>query len=274
MNEIQVKKGSIVKECVTADIAKTYLMRIYDDMQEVKHGFIKLAFHLDEIKRCEYYKVTGYEDFYEFCEVNYGLEKTKVKRYIEIWDRFAKRQPGSRISTMFIDEKYADYNYSQLCEMVSMEYPEKVRPNMTIKEIRELKKSEKRVKLNVVSGCDVAPEKCRFDESYLCKIEAISKKHFMKNGDIVGCAGCCQCCTDRSECEYVCDVVKDQEKDVAQNEIVPDESEIDMQRDNMLEQLDRVQKTIDSFSMFLTLDQVRNISDEMNVLQCMIKLLH
>ena len=62
--------------------------------------------------------------------------------------------------------------------------------------------------------------------------------------------------------------------DVAQKETVSDESEIDMQRDNMLEQLDRVQKTIDSFSMFLTLDQVQNISDEMNVLECMIQLLH
>lgn len=268
MKEIQVKKGSIVKECVTADIAKTYLMRIYEDVADIRKGFIRLGFHLDEIKRCEYYKSAGYEDFYEFCQANYAFSPTTTKRLIEVWFEFGMRENGARMPKMWIDEKYADYSYSQLVEMLPMseEVRSKIRPSMTVKEIRSVKKELKEKR------CDVAPEKCRFNKSYPCKIEVIMKKHFMKNGNIVGCAGCCRCCASRSECEYVCDVVKDQEKDVAQKEIVPDESEIDMQRDNMLEQLDRVRKAIDSFSMFLTLDQIRNISDELNVLQSMIQL--
>lgn len=168
MNEIQVRSDETVESRVSMEFAESYLMRIYDDMREVKHGFIRLAYHLNEIKTCEYYKAAGYKDFYEFCEVNYGLDKTKVKRYIEIWYRFAMRENGGSRPKMFIDEKYADYNYSQLCEMVSMKHPEKVKPNMTIKEIRELKKSEKATaNLNSnkvvepveVSGCDVAPKR-------------------------------------------------------------------------------------------------------------------
>lgn len=229
MNEIQVKNDVTVKSRVSMEFAESYLMRIYDDMREVKHGFIRLAFHLNEIKKCEYYKAAGYGDFYEFCEVNYGLDKTKVKRYIEIWYRFAMRENGGSCPKMFIDEKYADYNYSQLCEMVSMKHPEKVKPNMTIKEIRELKKSEKTTaNLNSnkavepveVSGCDVAP---------LPPLQLPEE---------------------------------------------PEETELENQRNNMLNQLDRIQTAIDSASIFLTLEQQKNIFHEINVLMCMVQLLH
>lgn len=226
MNKIQVRKDETVKSRVSMDFAESYLTRIYDDMREVKHGFIKLAFHLNEIKKCEYYKAAGYEDFYEFCEVNYGLDKTKVKRYIEIWYRFAMRENGGSHPKMWIDEKYADYNYSQLCEMVSMKHPEKVKPNMTIREIRELKKIEKNtVSLNSneavepvqVPGCDVAP---------LLPLQ------------------------------------------------LPEETELENQRNNMLNQLDRIQTAVNSASIFLTLEQQKNIFDEINVLMCMVQLLH
>ena len=48
--------------------------------------------------------------------------------------------------TMYLDEKYQDYSYSQLCEMLGMsdEQRRQVRPDMTVKEIRELKKNVSR----------------------------------------------------------------------------------------------------------------------------------
>ena len=303
--EKMARKEIVVKEnhWAISEASKSYLDRIYDDLDDIRKSFIRLGFHLAEIQKCEYYKSAGYPDFYEFCEYNYALSRSSVQRYILVWYKFADYDPVSSSRKMWISEKYEAFNFSQLVEMASMEHIENIKPEMTVKEIREFKKNLSKSKsltdcaLSLRKICDkvqgnlpdvaqddiedqldnlpdVAPEKCRFDESYLCKIEAIIKKHFMKNGDIVGCAGCCQCCTDRNVCEYVCDAVKNQKCDVAQKETVSDESEIDMQRDRLLEQLDRVRKAIDSSSMVLTLMQMQNISDEMNVLQGMIMYLH
>lgn len=191
--------------------AESYLLRIHDDIADIRHGFIRLGFHLAEIKECLYYQDAGYDDFYRFCEVNYGLEQTTVKRYMEVWHAFAEYDEKTYIRKMWIDEKYSGYSYSQLVELLPLddEQRKEILPCMTVKEIRQKKKELREKK------CDVAPKICRFFDGYACGIIDIQKKHFLKNGEVKGCAGCCQFCLKRKECDYVCDAVKNQKCDVA-----------------------------------------------------------
>ena len=108
---------------------------------------------------------------------------------------------------MFLDDKYKEYSYSQLSEMLQMNDKQiaQIKPEMTVKEIRELKKSWKE---NEKSSCDVVTKKCRLDSSYVCCIENVQKKHFLKRGNVIGCAGCCAGCLKRESCEYCCDYTR------------------------------------------------------------------
>lgn len=117
-----------------------YLM---NDMINIRENYIRLGFHLNEFKYYGYYKDFGYETFDDFCVANLGLDKSAVSRCISVWFNFAFVDDNySR--KMWLDEKYKDYSYSQLCEMVSMDVIQRkqITPDMTIKQIREIKKNQ------------------------------------------------------------------------------------------------------------------------------------
>lgn len=42
----------------------------------------------------------------------------------------------------------------------------------------------------------------------VCPHQETIRKHFLKKGEISGCAGCCGGCLNRSKCEYTCDAVR------------------------------------------------------------------
>lgn len=46
-------------------------------------------------------------------------------------------------------------------------------------------------------------QKCDYSASHRCENEA-GLKHFIKHGEIQGCAGCCRCCKNKDTCEYSC----------------------------------------------------------------------
>ena len=46
-------------------------------------------------------------------------------------------------------------------------------------------------------------QKCDYSASHLCENEA-GLKHFIKHGEIRGCAGCCRDCKNKDTCEYSC----------------------------------------------------------------------
>lgn len=146
---------------------------IHEDIKNIKAAFIKLGFHLSEIKRCEIYKIYGYDDFYEFCDNNFHLSSSTVRRHIELFRSFAEFEHGSY--SMYIAEKYEKYSYSQLCEMLPLSEEERkqIRPEMTIKEIRDYKSS---LKADIV--CDVAQ---------VPKLEEPERKEDKFNYDLFSC---------------------------------------------------------------------------------------
>lgn len=126
------------------DNAMHSLRYILADMSDLKRSFIRLGFHLCEFRRYAFYTEFGYTSMEDFCEANLGLSKSSVSRLIKVYLEFSKVQGYTH--TMFLDDKYADYSYSQLCEMLNMsdEQRRQVKPDMTVKEIRELKKNVSR----------------------------------------------------------------------------------------------------------------------------------
>lgn len=126
--------------------AKGSFEYIRNDITDIKTRYIKLGFHLQECKRSKYYECFGYTDFYDFVSANFSMDKGSVSRCINVYLEFADRDEyGSGAPKMFIADKWKDYNYTQLCEMLPMSKKEreKVKPFMSCSQIRELKKSFK-----------------------------------------------------------------------------------------------------------------------------------
>lgn len=116
---------------------------IAGDVSDIKNQYIRLGFHLNECYKKKYYEDFGYENFNEYCEKNFRLDKTAVSRCISVWESFAEVERDSR--KMWIDKKYENFNYSQLCELLPLTEKQRkqVRPEMSVKQIRELKKKWK-----------------------------------------------------------------------------------------------------------------------------------
>lgn len=121
---------------------------IEGEVRNIKKGYISLGFHLNEMWRSRYYEELGYEDFYECVEKNFGLDKSAVSRCISVWKEFAAYDENSYSRKMWVDERYANYSYSQLAEMLPLKQEERrrVTPDMSVREIREFKKNLKNKK--------------------------------------------------------------------------------------------------------------------------------
>lgn len=122
LNKVKVvyKKGSAVPQA--GKEIEAYVLRVHEDVRCIQQSYIRLGFHLKEIRRCKYYEKLGYVDFGEFCLCNYGMEKSVVSRCLKVYERFADGDEYLGTGRkMWIHPDYKDYSYSQLCEMVSMD---------------------------------------------------------------------------------------------------------------------------------------------------------
>lgn len=143
MSEIQPVYGMFnLRE--KRELAEASYEYITNDVNDMKTNAIRFGFHLMECKENKYYEDYGFNNFYEFVEKNWKLEKSAVSRYINLFMEFSLCQNGQH--KMFLDNKYEGYSYSQLSEMLplSSNQRKQIKPEMTVTEIRELKKSWKK----------------------------------------------------------------------------------------------------------------------------------
>lgn len=119
------------------DMLESSRCYIANDLKNLAVNFLKLGYHLYEVQRCEYYKAGGYSDVAEFAEVEFGIKKSSCYNYIKLVQKYSVDG-----HSMFLQEKFKDYNMSQLTEMLSMDdlTKSKVNKDMSVKEIREIKK--------------------------------------------------------------------------------------------------------------------------------------
>lgn len=141
---------------------------IKTDLQNIASNFIKLGFHLWEVQKYEYFKEDGYESVHEFAEVEFGIKKSTCYNYIALMVNFSRDG-----RSCFLDDKWKEYNYSQLVEMLSMyrEDLKKIKPAYTIKQIREIKKHG-----TIVNELEMEKELKDFVKAYYHS--ALTKKEF------------------------------------------------------------------------------------------------
>ena len=110
-------------------------------MEETAKQFVYIGFLLWEVREYQYYYENGYGSVYEYAETELGFKRSSTKNFIAICEQFC-RKSEYKLPTMFLDERWNDYSYSQLTEMLSMSAAkrEQAAPSMTVKQIRELKK--------------------------------------------------------------------------------------------------------------------------------------
>lgn len=194
---------------VERELATSSYEYILKDIKDLKNNYIRFGFHLWECQSMKYYEDFGYDNFYDFVDANFHMDKSAVSRCINVFLKFSRRTEND-LPQMFVDDSYSKYSYSQLCEMLPMDEKQikQIKPEMTIAAIREKKKEWRNDKMSVAISqqkigyrnngfCDKEPE-------VLCNIENVMKKHFIKGGNIIGCAGCCAVCMNVEKCVHAC----------------------------------------------------------------------
>lgn len=112
-------------------------------------NFLEISALLHEFKYKRLYEFVGYKDIYDYAYNEFDLSKTSVKNYIQIAEKcLVKRNGNEELREGRLLERYKDYNYSQLVELLNVDELdlEKYTPTMSIRKIRENKYKDKLVK--------------------------------------------------------------------------------------------------------------------------------
>ena len=109
---------------------------IRNKLQGMTQNFIGIGFYLRQIKETEGFRKDGYESIYEFAEDQYGIKRSTAIRWMQMNEKFS--QGGY---SPFLDSGYKNFGKSQLQEMLYLdsEQLEEVTPEMTVREIREIR---------------------------------------------------------------------------------------------------------------------------------------
>lgn len=129
--------------------------KIKSAMYDAAKQFVYIGFLLWEVKKYEYYYENDYKSVYEYAEAELGFKRSSTKNLIAICENFCRRNENFKeLPTMFLDDRWSDYQYSQLTEMLAMSPAQRqeTKPNMTIKELRQIKKEPTCITINTHTG--------------------------------------------------------------------------------------------------------------------------
>ena len=148
--ELNIIYGPFYKGEKVDDLNLASVKYMYTDLTDIRKYYIRLGFHLNEFYCRVGYMSFGYATLEDFCEANLGLDKSAVSRCINVYRNFNARDDCERIGNyeshglaMDLSERWKDYSYTQLCEMLPLteDQRKQIKPDMTVKQIREYKKS-------------------------------------------------------------------------------------------------------------------------------------
>lgn len=150
IKDFESARHSIISD-LRAEVIARSTVYIRNDLHSIATSFCKLGFHLRELKYSGfgcYEHMYGYPsgstcmevDFYDYVQEVFGFSKTTCNNYIRVCELFSREDGKFHI---YLNKKYEKYGFSQLVEMASMSSLDwdKVKPEMTVRQIRELKQS-------------------------------------------------------------------------------------------------------------------------------------
>lgn len=155
-NKLENKVEKVAEKVVTTLSAKNEVMvfteqekKLYGtlrkgintELSKVEKSYLNIAFKLNRIYQDKLYKLSDYQNIYEFAKNEYSLARGTCNNYINICARFGYTDPETGVCETLID-KYKDYSSSKLVIMVSMpdDLIEQLNPKMTVREIKEMRR--------------------------------------------------------------------------------------------------------------------------------------
>lgn len=110
---------------------------IKSNLVSAAQNVIAIGYYLKHIRDGKLYEEAGYESIWDYASDRFGLSKSTTSRYISRNDKFSK---GG--NSPVLDSRYQDFGKAQLQEMLSLnsEQLEQVTPDMTVAQIREIRK--------------------------------------------------------------------------------------------------------------------------------------
>lgn len=110
-----------------------------EKMDVMKKNFIAAGYYMKYIRDNELFREDGYESIWEFAEDNYGIKKSTASRWMAMNDKFSQGGNSPNLA-----DEFKGFEKSQLQEMLYLDDKqiEEVTPDMTVKEIREVRKPE------------------------------------------------------------------------------------------------------------------------------------
>ncbi len=114
---------------------------IRKDLESMSKKFITIGYYLKYIRDNELYIQDGFTSIWEFAQDTYGISKSTCSRWMHMNDKFSEGGNSPHLKQEFIS-----FGKSQLQEMLYLDDAqiEQAKPEMTAKEIREIRKPEKR----------------------------------------------------------------------------------------------------------------------------------
>ena len=113
-----------------------YKQELRTELEKTSEGFVKIGYLLKVARDTDILKDSGYADYLEFAQGEYGLDKSMVSRFIRINDRFSEEGNSERLL-----DQYKGFGYAKLALMLTIPevIAEELTPDLTKSEIKEIK---------------------------------------------------------------------------------------------------------------------------------------
>lgn len=125
-----------------ADLITTYGEAkdiIQKDLESMSKKFITIGYYLKYIRDKKLYIQDGFESIWDFAQDTYGISKSTCSRWMHMNDKFSEGGNSPELR-----QEFASFGKSQLQEMLYLDDKqiEQAKPEMTAKEIREIRKPQ------------------------------------------------------------------------------------------------------------------------------------
>lgn len=122
---------------------------IRDGLGTAVKSVIAVGYYLKKIRDNHLYESAGYENIWEYASDRFGFSMSTASRYMARNDRFSRDGNSPEL-----DARYEGFSKSQLQEMLSLddEQMEQVTPDMTVKEIRQLRGEREEIPEMAIPG--------------------------------------------------------------------------------------------------------------------------
>lgn len=113
-----------------------YKQQLRSELERTSEGFVRIGYLLKVARDTDILKTSGYSDYLDFANGEFGLDKSMVSRFIRINDRFSEEGNSDRLL-----EQYKGFGYAKLALMLRIPevITEELTPEYTKSEIRQIK---------------------------------------------------------------------------------------------------------------------------------------